>query len=231
MSGAGSLLGRSINKGGGGRGATERKGLGLSSRKVPCSHSWLTINPLPCPGQILAWVRISLRNPEDQRVFPVCVCLSSQQSVRSVSPCQLQPQVRSWLALTLFSPSSLALAPSSHPLPAVPSPWHCQLSSWRDTCQGPGSRRDSRENWELVSLSSGSRPLEIYASPQDAQVCLGVGGGEGSCCQSPIFLQEHSVLVVLTVDLADGSLFWPSEIRPLCQRPCQSISNSSDLIS
>lgn len=50
----------------------------------------------------------------------------------------------------------------------------------------------------------------------------GVGSTEESFCQSSMLLEERSIfLAFVTVDLACGSVFWISEIRPFYPRPFQ----------
>lgn len=86
--GAGCLLGKSVKRREEGRVRAEKKGLSLSSAQVPSSHSWLTINPSPCPGCISHWVKgyISV-TPRTSRMSS---CRPSR--IFSVSPPLLLPQ-------------------------------------------------------------------------------------------------------------------------------------------
>lgn len=95
----------------------KREGLGLSPAEVPCSYSWLTINPLHCLGQISRLgERILLRNPEAQQVFPASPSGSAEHLF--CLPSLLQPEAQAW------PPPPLPPLPwQGHPLPTP-----CQLS-------------------------------------------------------------------------------------------------------
>lgn len=121
----------------------KREGLGLSPAEVPCSCSWLTINPLHCLGQISRLgERILLRNPEAQQVFPASPSGSAEHLF--CLPSLLQPEAQAWPPpplppfpgrVTLFPPP--ASCPCTQALPVV---------SWQHASQRPGSRGAGGEN-------------------------------------------------------------------------------------
>lgn len=170
------------------------------------------------------------RGPAGVRHVP----LSPQQDTHSVSPFQLQPQAQSWPPLTPLSPSSLALAPPSHPLPAVPSPRDCQLSAWQDSCQEPGSKQQDGENSELVSHRTPEQVLDHFKpmyQPRTPRFAWEMGVGKGVSAR---FQSLPGTLNLPSASHSGSGLWVPvlaSEIRPFDQRPCQSMSSSSDLVS
>lgn len=133
--GAGSLPGEGVKEEEEGRVRAERESLGLSCAEVPGSYSWLSINPLPCLGQVSRLgEKIGLRNPEAPQVFPAAPS-GSADHVRCL-PSLVQPDAQSW------PPPTLPPLPwQGHPFP-TPCPFTQALPtvSWQYASQRPGSR-------------------------------------------------------------------------------------------